>query len=58
MFQKRERGKEETVEKRLEGQKNMVLKLIDLESSEIDGHGHVEVDGCPSGGGEDGRRHI
>ena len=21
-------------------------------------YGHVEVDGCPRGGGEDGRRHI
>ena len=27
-------------------------------SSERCGHGHVEVDGCPRGGGENGRRNI
>ena len=36
----------------------MALKFIDLENSERDGHSHVEVDGYPSDGGEDGRRHI
>ena len=52
------------VEKKLEGQENMSLEYIDLEkaydtcSSDRYGHGHVEVDGCPRAGGEDGRRHI
>ena len=50
------------VEKRLQGQGNMALGFIDKEktynNSERDGHGHVEVDGCSRGGGEDVRRHV
>ena len=51
------------VEKKLEGEENMALGFIDIEkayhtcSSEIYDHGHVEVNGCPRGGGEGGRRH-
>ena len=40
----------------------MTLGFIDFEkpyaSSERGGHGQVEVNGCSTGGGEDGRRHI
>ena len=50
------------VEKRLVGQENMAFGFIDLEKAYDtvlrDGHDHIEVDGCPRGRGEDGRRHI
>ena len=47
------------VEKKLEGQENMALGFVDLEKAyNTVPRDMVEVDGCPRGGVEDGRRHI